>query len=224
MMKAEINKEILKSLTREVETIIPAAFPTGLMDRRIKEVGFYEEGNLRVAYEDFAVGQLYAGLAVLARDMHQYLSQNPRDDATLFQEVITLVNIEERRIHGDKAFPDYAGLPVADLPAQLASAAAIGRPTVAPLGSRDIVHEWTFKPGKRLFVKFGTEFKETICGQDGPYEQFNNGLLGQATLPRTIAITILAAGFSPATFWYPLAVYISILLVKTGLKTYCEPD
>lgn len=223
-MEAEINKEILKSLTKEVKTIVPVAFPTGLMDRRIKEMGFFEEGDLRIEIEDYAVGQLYAGLAVLARDMHQYLSQNPRDDAALFEEVITLVHTEERRIHGDKAFPNYVGLPVDDLPAQLAFAAARGMPTVAPLGNRDIVHEWTLKPGKRLFIKFGTKFKETICGQDGPYEQFNNGLLGQAALPRTITVTILAAGFSPATFWYPLAVYISILLVKTGLKTYCEPD
>lgn len=223
-METEINKEILRSLTKEVNTIIPAAFPVGLMDRRIREAGFFKEGALRIVPEDYAVGQLYAGLAVLARDMYQYLLQNPRDDATLFQEVITLVNSEERRIHGNKAFPAYAGLPVADLPTQLASAAARGMPTVLPLGNREIVHEWTFKPGKRLFIKFGVKFKETICGKDGPYEQFNNGLLGQATLPRTIAIAILSAGFSPVTFWYPLAVYISILLVKTGLKTYCELD
>jgi hypothetical protein len=223
-MEAEINKEILESLVKEVETITPSAFPAGLMDRRIREMGSYEEAGLRFEYNDYAVGQLYAGLGVLARDMYQYLSGNQRNDAALFKEVISLVNTEERKTHGDQAFPNYVGLPVEDLPQQLAFAAALGWPTVEPLGKRDIVREWTFKPGKRLFVKFGAKFKETICGKDGPYDQFNNGLLGQAALPSTIASTILIAGFSPATFWYPLAVYMSILLLETGLKTYCELD
>ena len=192
------------------------------MDRQIREIGFYEEAGLRFEYGDYVVGQLYAGLAVLARDMHLYLVQHPREDAALFEDVISLVNAEESRLHGGKAFPNYKGLRVGNLPGQLASAATLGQPTVTPLGERDIVHEWTFKAGKRLFVKFGSKFKETICGKDGPYEQFNKGLLGQAALPATIASTILSTGISPATFWYPLAVYMSILLVKTGLKTYCE--
>jgi len=66
------------------------------------------------------------------------------------------------------------------------------------------------------------KFKDTICGKDGPYEQFTKGLVGQAALPSSIASSILAAGFSVETVWYPLAVYLSLLLVKTGLKTYCE--
>ena len=62
-------------------------------------------------------------------------------------------------------------------------------------------------------------------GKDGPYEQFcnpDNKLVGQAQLPMTIAGSILTSGFSPATFWYPLAVYVGLLLSKTLLKTYCK--
>lgn len=226
-MEAKIDEKILRSLIKEVEAFIPTA-PTGYMRRQIGEMGFYEEQGLRFVWDDLPLGQFYAGLAVLARDMHQYLAKHPRGDAALFEEVVSLVNSEEGRLYGGSAFPNYGGLPVEKLPEKLASAAALGHPTVTPLGERDIVHEWTFKPGKRLFArflqKFGRKFKETICGKDGPYEQFNKGLLGQAALPTTIAGTILTAGFSPATFWYPLAVYMSILLVKTGLKTYCEPE
>jgi hypothetical protein len=225
-VEVKISEETLQSLIKEVEAFTPTA-PTGYMRRQIDERGFYEEQGLRFVYDDLLLGQLYAGLAVLARDMHQYLAQHPRKDAALFEGVVSLVHGEESRQYGGSAFPDYGGLPVEKLPGELASAAAEGRPAVAPLGERDIVHEWTFKPGKRLFVrflqKFGCKFKETICGQDGPYEQFNEGLLGQAALPTTIASTILTAGFSSEAFWYPLAVYLSILLVKTGLKTYCEP-
>jgi hypothetical protein len=222
-MEVGINEETLQSLIKEIEGFVPTA-PSGYMMRTIRERGFYEEQGLMFAYDDLPLGQLYAGLAVLARDVHQYLAKHPREDAALFEEVVSSVNTEERRQYGAQAFPNYEGLPADDLPEQLASAAALGQPTVAPLGERDIVHEWTFKPGKRLLIKFGAKFKETICGKDGPYEQFNKDLLGQAALPSTIASAILIAGFSPATFWYPLAVYVSILLVKTGLKTYCEAD
>lgn len=79
------------------------------------------------------------------------------------------------------------------------------------------------KAGKRLLLKFGDKFQAVICGKDGPYKQFERGLLKQADLPITIVATILTAGFSLATFWYPLGVYVGLLLVKTGLKSYCEP-
>jgi len=49
-----------------------------------------------------------------------------------------------------------------------------------------------------------------------------NGLLGQAEIPMAIVRSVLAVGFPTAEIWYPLAVYFSLLLVKAGLKTYCE--
>jgi len=90
------------------------------------------------------------------------------------------------------------------------------------LFDNQIVHEWTKFPGMKLFMKFSEKFKEVICGKDGPYEKFNNGLIGQADLPVTIAATILSSGISITTFWIPIIVYVSILIVKTNLKVYCE--
>ena len=68
------------------------------------------------------------------------------------------------------------------------------------------------------------ELKKCIYGilTDIQKEKFEKDLLGQADLPVTIASCILAAGISVATFWYPLAIYFGLLLVRTGLKTYCE--
>lgn len=85
-----------------------------------------------------------------------------------------------------------------------------------------IVHEWATGTGYELFKKFQLKFKEVICGKDGPYEKFCNGLIGQADLPATIVTSILAAGMSVSTFWIPLLVYFALLLVKTTLKVYCE--
>jgi hypothetical protein len=77
--------------------------------------------------------------------------------------------------------------------------------------------------GKRLFEKFASEFRKVVCcGPDSPYEQLRNGLVSQANLPNTIAASILVAGFSASTFWVPLALYISLLIIKTGLNIYCE--
>jgi hypothetical protein len=230
-MESQINREVLGSLIEEVAAFPPTGW-TGYSARMILEYQVFEEQGLELTTDDLPLGLLYAGLSVLARDMHAYLAKHPREDAALFGEVVSLVSAEESNQFGGKAFPDYDGLPEAEvsaLPTGLASEAAMGQPRVEPLGDRDVVvHEWTSKPGKRLFItflqKFGRAFKETICGEDGPYEQFNEGLIGQAALPATIASAILTAGLSTDTFWYPLAVYLSILLIKTGLKVYCEPE
>lgn len=230
---AEVNRSILQPLIDDVARSFPGVAPTGYMLRTINEVGSFEEQGIPFVAEDIPFGQLYAGLAVLCRDIALYLEQHPREDSSLFNEVITLVNKAESSTYGQQAFPNYTGLETSRLPGGLAAAAASGQPTISGLDTRDIVHEWTFKPGKRLllafYAKFGPKFKETICGKDGPYElvvkkRGKQSLLGQEELPYLIVGTILNAGFSPATFWYPLAVYLAILLIKAGLKTYCEPE
>ena len=233
-MEHEVSQEMLATLIDEVETTWRAV-PSGLMARRIVNDGVYKESGLSITYDDYPLGQYYVGLAVLVRDMHLYLEAHPRDDTALFYDVVDAVNSVDTLMYGSEvAFPNYGGrlAEVAQaLPRGMAEAAAQGQPTLKPLANNPtIVHEWTFKPGKRLLgqflEKFGHEFKEVICGAGGPYEQFkdDDGLLGQANLPNVIASALLTSVFSAAVFWTPLAVYISLLLVKTGLKTYCEPD
>jgi len=222
-MENKMDERLVKNLVKRVEKL-PPAFPAGSMSRNIQEYGSYEELGLTFTDEDYKVGLYYAGLAVLARDMHQYIAEHPREDAGLFAEVVSAVHDVESTRYGDGAFPNYANLPATSLPTGIAAAADAGKLAILPLGDPAIVHEWTTKTGKRLFVKFGAKFKIVICGPHGPYVQFNNGLVGQAALPTTIVGAILAAGFSAATFWYPLAVYLSLLLIETGLKTYCETE
>jgi hypothetical protein len=221
-MESRSQDALIKSLVRKVDSVPPVT-PAGSLNRAISNAGSFEEGGVRFEPIDLLLGLEYAGLAVLARDIHDYLIQHPRDDAAIFEEVISLVHAEESKLFGDKAFPTYEGLPRDILPVGLAAAAAQSRFDISPLLAPAIVHEWTLKPGKRLFTKFAAKFKETICGVDGPYEQSKKKLFNQAALPTIIVSTVLAAGFSAATFWTPLGVYFAILLVKTGLKTYCEP-
>ena len=164
--------------------------------------------------------QLYAGLAVISKDLTRYLESNPQPDAYLFNAVYSGFSGEERESWGGSPFFDPAE--AHGIPTSLAEEAAHGAFDLSALKDPDIVHEWTVYPGRRLLERFGHEFKRTICGPNGPYEQFENGLVGQAQLPASIAMSILAAGISVATLGYPLAVYIALLLIKTGLATYCR--
>lgn len=223
----EVNKELIESLNKELEAFPEVRLTSGGIVRDIHRYGSYMKESLEIRPEDMKLSIYYAGFAVLCRDMYEYLPKLPSEDTNLFEEVLSSVIAEDQKISPCAAFP-YTDLDfpfknlLAQLPKGMAASAVQGSPAIKQLGQPRIVHEWTLKPGKRLYDKFSSKFKETICGKDGPYEQFTKGLFGQAQLPTTIATAILTVGFSAATFWYPLAVYITILLLKTGLKTYCE--
>jgi hypothetical protein len=226
----DVNERLLQHLLKKVESFEGPASYVGVSWDHLERYNGYEEpeSGFKLTEEDKSLTQIYAGLAVLSRDIQKHLAKSPREDSALLQEVVTSVGAEERKQYGPTAFPyDHKRFPyqhdLARFPQDLAEKAAKGRPTVTGLGSQNICHEWTVKPGKRLFLKFGEKLKAVVCGKGGPYEQFESGLLGQTELPTVIASHILVAGISTATLWYPLAVYVGLLLVRTGLKTYCEP-
>jgi hypothetical protein len=222
----EVNMKLLQDMMREAESISPGPY-SGLSWRELDRFGRYEEPGLMLTKEDKYLIQHYAGLAVLCKDIHGYLAKCPREDAKLFEEVVAAVNAEDGRRYGPTTFPyDSPDFPymweLARFPKGLAERAARGEIIINELADAAIRHEWTVKPGKKLLLKFAGKFKEVTCGKDGPYERFKNGLVGQADLPIVIAVQILTVGISTAVLWYPLAIYIGLLLVKTGLKTYCE--
>lgn len=152
--------------------------------------------------EDFDEYRLYSGLTIISKDIAEYIATSayPGEDKQLFLEVYAdALNVE--RDYWSKFGPQlFQPLETVKLPRGFARAATEGRLDLTPLADRSIIHEWPAKPGKELFEKFKVKFKETICGKDGPYEKFVNGLVGQADLPITIASTVLSAGFSVAAF------------------------
>jgi hypothetical protein len=225
----ELNERVLNRLIRRVASLEGPRSYTGVSWRDLQRFGSYTEPGFELTETDMKLTQVYAGLAVLTRDLHNYLAQSDDEDAALVQEVIAEIKAQEQRRYGPVAFPyDDPAFPykgeLEKFPQGLAARAAAGEPTVNGLGEPRIVHEWTVKAGKRLFLKFGEKFKVVICGENGPYELFEKDLLKQSELPVAIVAQILVAGLSTATLWYPLAVYIGLLIVRTGLKTYCEPD
>ena len=186
------------------------------------------------AYGGSRDSYLYSGMGVLARDMYYYLSLHPRSDAKLFQDIIPLVIEEEKKAQeyvegyfsdNKSPFPyDDSEIGVLKLPKGIVEAAAGGKIDISALYTDNIIHEWTSFTGRILFQRFNSKFKGVICGKGGPYEQFNKGVISEKGLPMSIIIIIGVAthGFSNDTFWIPIILYFSVILVRVGLKEYCK--
>jgi hypothetical protein len=181
-------------------------------------------GNLVDQAKDRDDRLLCAGLTVLAKDVAEYLATTGKggNDVRLFQDVYSEALSTERGYWEQNGPQVFLSLQEAGLPRGFAAAFVAGQADLSALSDQAIVHEWTKFPGRDLLSKFCVKFRETLCGKDGPYEKLEENLLGQADLPVTIATTIRTAGLSAATFWYPLAVYVGLLLSKATLKAYCE--
>ncbi len=78
--------------------------------------------------------------------------------------------------------------------------------------------------GKGFFEKFKEQFRVTICSKGGPYEQFVKGMVTKKDLPKFIAIAILggASALGGVLITNLIAVYLALLVVQTGLATYCD--
>ena len=169
--------------------------------------------------QHYSEPKLQAGFALLVQDARVHRSLFQGRDGDLFDTVLGPALEAEAALGGP---------PPAQPPVGIIKAAAQGSLSAqvveAKLGNDGIVTPENVGRGKRLWGKFIRMFKETICGEAGPYEAFNKGLLGQADLPKTIAASIVTGVLSASAVWIPLAAYGGLLLAKAGLKTYCETD
>lgn len=163
---------------------------------------------------------LYAAAGVVARDIDMYLTQHPDEPQDLYATLMMPIIEEDREQYPNTTM--FGKIPPEPLPMGFAEAAVSGAPTLAELDDPGIIHEWTSKPGKRIYTRFGEKFQETICGPNGPYEQFG-GKVAPVLGPAAI-VQAITSGLSVAAILIPLLVLIAVLIVKTGLKTYCEPE
>jgi len=221
------SERLVGDLVRQVQRF-PRTPWTGYSSRTISRYGSYQEPGLEIDSSDLILGQQYAALSVLARDLQTYLKRHPHPDATLLSAVIERVAKEESVLYGSQAFPLYQGLPVAALPTGMAERAASGKPDLSPLAKREIVHEWTCKPGIKLFMEITrrlrrrTTLRADICGAGGLKERVKAGALTKSTLVHSLSVAVLkATGFDP--LWAPLVVMFSETLIRKGLDFYCHP-
>ena len=204
----------------------PPTMPHGVQVSRIRS-GDRQPGESAPGFEesDLMLGQLFSGVAVLARDMTIYLKDHYRDDATVFNDVVAEVNKWERESgHSANAFPNYHELPTETLPTGLAALAAEGKPDISPLGDPSIVHEWTTFPGFVFFSSFvasrAVQLRQVVCRDGGIRDQYAAKNLSLAELQVALLPPILMA--NAAAFWLPLASFVSIILVRRSLDRYCD--
>ncbi|QKS28228.1 MAG: hypothetical protein HT579_04330 [Candidatus Accumulibacter similis] len=202
----------------------------GMLLRRIQQDGFFEENGLVVTAEDALYCQHYAALAILAKGISECLKLNPCDGASNLDELVELVCRKDLPTYGRAAFPEYQGLPHEMLPPALVSLAVeavSGKPSLRGLGDPDLVHEWTIKPGIRLFKEFLERLRSSpatvkaFCAPGGVADLLRDGKMGESQVIAAVAQSMLLI-LAPGAFWIPIAVVASTILVKRGLSLLCD--
>jgi len=169
---------------------------------------------------------LYSGLTILAKDINEYKgeSRSMKDEGLpSFYEVFNATMGEERsywEVHGNNLFVPLADQQQPHGFARLAEEQ--NQFDLSPLTAASIHHEWFNIPGRKMFRQFADKFRDTICEKGGPRDQFK-GFVQKNKLPAALTTAILSGGFTVAAFWYPIAVYVGLLIARTGLDVYCEP-
>ena len=219
-------EEELSRVLRQIDKI-PQAYPQGVSAASLLREGVLQEGDLLFDRDDVALAHQYAALAVVARDLHLYAQEHRRPGSDRFEQVVSAVNRDDSGRYGPKAFPRYEGLPAETLPVGLAAHAEANAPDLSPLMNTAFVHEWTFKAGKRLVVRFVEKlrgdkaFMDAVCGRGKMFDQLTKGEVGQPEVIQSLAAVILQA-LVPGAIWISLAALLASIMVKRGLRLVCE--
>lgn len=234
-VELNINEELIGSIIGELESFVQVPMKFGWVIKGIREFGEYQENGFKFTKEDLKAVVYYAGLAILCRDINESLSELHQKDSDLFKDVISSVHEDEQKKWGTSAFPyDDREFPFkywfAELPEleTLTADPARSLSLIRSVGEYNLVHEWSVKPGKRLYIqfldKFGRKFKDSICkGANSPYDLFQKNIEPSTIHQKCVIVSLTAiTDSSPALIWYPIAGFIGFILAKTGLKAYCE--
>lgn len=135
----EKDVKLLRSLLKKTEFFIGPRGYVGVSWKDLERYNQYEEpdSGFKLTQEDKSLTQLYAGLAVLSKDLKEYLFSYPREDAALFEEVVTMVGAVERKRYGAMAFPyDNPQFPYKIELAEFPKGLAVRQPKVNQLLNR----------------------------------------------------------------------------------------
>lgn len=192
-----------------------------------------QQGNhlrhLKAMYEqvkDLKLGLLLAGFTVLVKDTESYANANGLNDAaseTLRGAFLDMLNYD--RYYWETFGPGlFLALLDAGLPYGIAKAASQCNFDLGKLTEPGIEHEWTRAPGWHCFNTYSSQIKDdilrdtdletlkgTFWNAKEPYEPF-------AALTEKLART---SRFGPG-FWYPLMLYLTVLIVKTDFRTLAD--
>jgi hypothetical protein len=201
--------------------------------RRVADVRtstFPKEQLIRSYLADLASAsdrQLYAGFAVLAKDMEEYLTQvvvAADDESKAIQETSATFREVVAEVESFKPKDLSALRQDSTLPTGFAKQARRGKASVDSLLDSAIDKPWTITLGQEFWHEFANRLKANICGPHGLYAAVKKGQESKVAAPVALITAVLEGSHSYSTLWYPLAVYVGLLIVRTGLDVYCEGE
>jgi hypothetical protein len=203
--------------------------------RTISASGSVEEAVEKIAQTISALprDKLVAGLGILIRDVYETKETLNPNEREYFSRIFEPIIEEERReragstmyASNDNVMPRGTSKAYAEAKRdrhKLTSMLKAGE-IEKKLSSDNIVNERTVGTGEKYFKKFVAKTKDVICGKGGPYDKYVSKSANQKSMEGVIGVAILGIGIAASSALIPVVAYCSVLLVKAGLKTVCEP-
>lgn len=189
----------------------------------------WEEDNLKKIYnqvKDLKTELLFSGLTVLFKDTADFInSQGFNDQAIdLFREAY-LETLNQDRFYWEQFGPElYMGLQDGNLPFGIVKAAYTGNFDLEPLKNDQIILPWTQFPGYCFFKIYSFKVKDIIL--KGSSLEQEKAKVFECKEPEEQIFPLIEklsrqSIFGPG-FWYPIMLYISLLLFRSRYITLEE--
>jgi hypothetical protein len=244
-MTSSIDAEAMSDRERETFFAVldaaenwPIGGYVGSSWKTLQEDGLYQEPGLSITRVDETSFHQYAALAVYSSVLTKHNEQSPAPH--LLRTSIDEVRKADRAKYTADPFPydelrsGHARSLEPFTVGLLAAAARDPMDAMGRLGHTGIRHEWTVKPGRRLFVSImraidqrrvpGTSgtFKEAACGPEGWSVKIErHGDLIE--ISREVGLLILGI-LGQEHLLYPIAATLVTIMLRRGLDLYCRPE
>ncbi len=189
----------------------------------------WEGDNLKKIYhqvKDLKTELMLSGMTVLIKDTADFINSNGFKDEAIdtFREAY-LATLNHDRFYWEQFGPGlYMTLPDAGLPSGIVKEAFKGNFDLEPLKNENIVSAWTQFAGYYFFKIYSLKVKDIILKGSG-LEQEKTKVF-ECKEPEEHVFPLIdklskQSSFGPG-FWYPLMLYISLLLIRSRFVTLEE--
>ena len=240
------ENDLIKKQEKQIDTLVGQALNKtnpysygGISWSDLQRYNEYKEEGLELTKDDMSLTQIYAGLTVLSKEIYE-------DDLSKQPEIIK--NTMHEAIRWDKkkypltAFPyDSEEFPYPKdlniINNVIEKIKKQSSPSLKFLDENKIRHEWTVKVGKKILMilikniemdpvlivgdAVKQKFKSFICGKNGINNKLKKGG-DEAELVKSLATYLLPAIGVASASAAPFVVLVSVILIKSYLKTYCQ--
>lgn len=212
----------------------------GLLDMKIQHTQHTDRlEQLYHQVKDLELGLLLSGLTILVKDTEIYLTAYGLDNAMAEGFRLTYLGmLSDNRYYWEQFSPNlYLPLKEAGLPEGFASDAAKCKADLEPLTYGVLETEWLRAPGWHFLKTYSgqrkndilrditlVDLKAAFCEGRNPYKRDSNGDSDQkCTSPfkpiEGLVGRLIGTEQKWSEFWYPVMLYLALLLHKTNFST-----